>query len=185
MEKYKENYFKKFGCTNILHIGGHMGQEIKIYDGLGLDFTFVEPIPRYANILRSKGLNVIEAAVSNFRGVSKFNIARVSERSSLKKTTDDVATFKKVIQVKTVKLSDIQKGFDGVSIDAQGETFEILESGKLDFKVIICEASITPRYKGEASLFEIQAYLEARDYELVDQYRHKTLDIHDLVFKKI
>lgn len=58
----KEKYFAD--CSNILHIGGHEGQEAGLYKLLGKQFTFVEPMPEYAERMRKKGFNVIEKAVT-------------------------------------------------------------------------------------------------------------------------
>lgn len=178
----KEYFFKKYKCNNILHIGGHIGQEAPIYKELGLLFTFVEPIPKYINILKNKGYNVIEGAVTKKKGKLNFNIANVTERSSLKNTSSDIMTVSKCILVNTFRLKDIQDGFDGLVIDAQGETYDILKSGKLDFKVIICETSEIPRYEGEGSRDKVLKLLTEHGYKRINTFKHKTLDIYDDVF---
>lgn len=185
MEKYKENYFAKYGCKNILHIGGHLGQESGIYKKLGVDFTFAEPIPKFARAIRKQGDKVIEKAVTRKSGKATFNIGKISERSSLKRTTSSVTPVSKKIEVETVALSAISKGFDGICIDAQGETLDILLGEKdFNFKVIICEVSNEPRYRGEGSARQVTALLQGKGFDLVAQYPHKKLDIHDFVFIK-
>ncbi len=184
MQKEKEHFFKKFKCTNVLHIGGHSGQEASLYKELGLSFTFIEPMPEYARALRHGGHSVIEAAITKLRGRTSFYVGHESERSSLKETTPDVTTVAKKIQVNTLTLADVQDGFDGLSIDAQGETIDILRSGRLDFKVIVCEVSNAPRYAGEGSRQQVAAFLDMHGYRKVAEFRHRTLDIFDDVFVK-
>ena len=91
-------------------------------------------------------------------------------------------TVKDTLKVQKVTLSDIQEGFDGLAIDAQGETYDILQSGTLTFKVIICEASEVPRYKGEHSREEITNFLKRTGYKLIETHQHETLDIHDMIW---
>lgn len=178
----KEKHFAE--CSNILHIGGHKGQEAPIYANMGLRFTFVEPIPEFAQIMRNKGYHVIEKAVSGKEGIIEFNIASVSERSSIRIAPEEVMTVERTIPVRCTTLGKIQNGYDGLSIDAQGETLEILKSGNLDFNVVICEVSKKPRYEGEGSRALVEELMIANDYQLVEEYKHKKLDIFDLVWKK-
>lgn len=184
MEKYKEEYFALNGCKNIIHIGGHKGEESEIYKSLGIKYVFVEPIPRLANIIRDKGINVIEKAVARESGKIKFNIAKVSERSSMYDPLDNVMEVREIIEVQSIRLSEIQEGFDGIAIDAQGATYEILKSGQLNFKVIICEVSKIPRYSGEETKETIEKLLEENNYIKIREIKHKTLDIYDTIWKK-
>jgi hypothetical protein len=184
MEKIKESYFKIHGCSNILHIGGHRGQEADIYNDLGLKFTFVEPIPAYVSEMRSKGINVVEAAISDYRGETSFIIGEISERSSLKMPPSDLTGVKETIIVSVMTLRDVQKGFDGLAIDAQGETYEILKGGDLNFKVILCEASLNPRYNKEVGREKITELLLKNGYREEASYKHGDLDIYDIIFIK-
>lgn len=179
----KEALFKKYNCRKILHIGGHKGQEGPIYKSLGLDFTFVEPIPKFAEIMRGKGYSVIEKAVSLKNGVAVFNVAKVSERSSLR-FANGVMEVVRGIKVKTTTLSKIQRGYDGLAIDAQGETYDILKSGVLDFKVIICEVSDKPRYFGEARRSRVESLLKENGYKKAARFQHGDLDIYDIAWIK-
>jgi hypothetical protein len=182
--KLKEAYFKIYGCSNILHIGGHRGQEADIYRDLGLMFTFVEPIPTYARMMRAQGFRVIEAAISDRRGEVPFLIGEISERSSLKTPPEGVTGIKDTIIVSVMTLRDVQSGFDGIAIDAQGETYEILKSGDLNFKVILCEVSINPRYNKEVGSEEIIKLLAQNNYKEIAKYQHGSQDIYDLIFIK-
>jgi hypothetical protein len=44
-----EVFFNLPPHNNVLHIGGHLGLEAKFYKNV----TFVEPIPKYANFLKT------------------------------------------------------------------------------------------------------------------------------------
>lgn len=178
----KETFFKKSRCHKILHIGGHKGQEGPIYGYMRLAFTFVEPMPRFARLMRRKGYRVIQKAVSSKEGSAVFKIAKVSERSSLRQS-DSVEVARK-IPVKTTTLAKIQRGYDGLAIDAQGETYNILKSGKLTFKVIICEVSDTPRYAGEAGRRSVERLLADNGYKEAAVYQHGDQDIFDIVWIK-
>lgn len=185
MEKYKtkEKYFT--GCKAVLHVGGHVGQEAETYKRIGVAFTFVEPVPRLASIARGMGHHVLNIAVSDFRGLASFNVARSSERSSLLEAPSDVMEVRERILVPVMKLEDIQLGFDGLSIDAQGSTYAILSGGILKkFNVIVCEVSERPRYKGERTRADVSELLRRNGFEEVADYRHKTLDIFDTVWKR-
>lgn len=188
MEKYKtkEEYLQ--GCKSVLHIGGHTGQEGQTYARMGLSCVFVEPMPKQAEIARSKGYTVLQIAVSDFRGIASFNVAKVSERSSLLDAPKDVMEVEKKIIVPVLKLGDICNSFDALSIDTQGSTGAILNGANKEqlrsFKVIICEVSEKPRYKGEQSRREVAMLLERAGFREVASFKHKTLDIYDTIWKK-
>lgn len=179
----KEYHFKD--CKNVLHIGGHKGQESLIYKKIGVDFTFVEPIKKLADYIKLKGNKVLNVAVSNTRSKSRFYVTKWSQRSSLLLPDESIAIVDKIIEVETVLLSDIQDGFDGLAIDAQGSTYDILKYGDLSkFKVIVCESSIVPRYSKEKSKESIECLLENSDLLKVVEYPHPDKNIIDLVYRK-
>jgi len=185
-KKYKEEYFE--GCRNVLHIGGHAGQEAPLYKNVGVSFVFVEPIPRLARMIQKAGHVVLPVAISNFRGIASLNVAKVTERSSLLDAPKEVMTVSKKIPVAVLQLSDICAPFDGLSIDTQGSTYDILSSAsKKDlrhFNIIVCEVSENPRYNGERSRKDVADLLTGAGFEEIAFYKHKTLDIFDIVWKK-
>jgi len=184
MENCKESHFKEYGCTNVLHIGGHRGQEAGVYESLGLRFTFVEPNPKYAAILREKGYPTIEAAVSSLMGKTTFHLhPESSELSSLKveKGVAPASSF----EVECMTLGQVQHegDFDALSVDAQGETYDIIAYGDLSrFKVIICETSQKPRYEGEKSAHHIAALLKLEGFTQKHVYPHGSKDVADEVW---
>lgn len=168
----------------VLHIGGHKGQEGEMYKRVAKSFTFVEPHPHFVKVLRNKGYKVLPFAITNKEGLVDFFVTNNSQKSSLKEPTLVDSEHKETIKVRCVPLKDIQRGFDVLVIDAQGETFEVLNSGDLVFDIILCEASTNPRYKGEKNREDIHKLLVSSNYKLINELQHKSKDIYDLVYIK-
>lgn len=167
---------------HVLHIGGYVGEEAPLYKQMGIDFTFVEPVPEYADVIRSNGHKVIEVAVGKVGEIDFYKRKYASSYLYGKKMRGSP-----LIKVKGVKLSTIQEEnhrvYDMLVIDAQGATLDILKSGMLDdFEYIVCEASQKPRYDGEAPMQEIIDYMTSKNFELIYPFKHVGHDIFDLVF---
>jgi len=160
---YKQ--ISNYAPTNILHIGGHIGQEGEIYKDI-CSFTFVEPVQKFADIIVSKGYNVINKAVGYRRGQREFYIK--NQISSFLMTKVPHGQIKSTVDC--VKLCDIQKGYDILIVDVEGSTLEVLESGILNFKVIIAELRDDPAFVGEATKDKIIEYLFNQGYKLVDEF---------------
>lgn len=187
-EKYKASllWLQQYvqGCT-VLHIGGHKGQEGKLYTQFCRDFLFVEPIPKFHKLLLKKGYKSLNVAISLLSGTNDFYVTEKSQRSSMKFPQEDVASIKKKIKVKSICLSEVKGSWDVLVIDAQGTTYDILLSGNLSvFKCIVCEASTTPRYSEEAEKDKIEKLLVEQGFEKIDEFQHKSKDIYDVVFER-
>jgi len=175
-----DEFYKR--VKNVLHVGGFAGDDI--YQRKGIDCTFVEPIPQYASIIKARGFKVIQKAVSNERGKADFYITTKEKRSSLRKS-DVPGEIKETIKVDRVLLKDIQEGFDGLVVDAQGETYWILEQGDLSkFNAVICEVSEKPRYESEKSKEEVEKLLSDQGFSKVGEKKHGKYDIYDILFIK-
>jgi hypothetical protein len=186
-EKYKKTlmWLKPFiQGKRVLHIGCHKGQEGNLYKEFTEDFTFVEPIPKFHKLLLSKGYKSLNIAITDYEGTKDFFMTTKSQRASLKEPDKSVATISKKISVTCKPLKAIQGDFNCLVVDAQGETFNILNSGLLTFDTIVCEVSTNPRYKGESHRTVVEDYLRDNGYVFVDEYRHKDKDIYDIVYKK-
>jgi hypothetical protein len=169
----------------VLHIGGHKGQEGKLYKKFTKGFAFVEPMPDFAKLINDKGYKVFNCAVTNYQGYKEFIVMKNSQRSSLQTADEDVAIPHTKIMVQCVPLIAIQKGFNTLVIDAQGESYNILISGDLRFfDTVICEASKNPRYSDEKDYTTIIQFMTQQGFKFVDELQHKTKDIYDLVFKR-
>jgi len=159
----------------VLHIGGYIGIEAPFYN----DVTFVEPMPQYADYLRSNGFKVIEGAV----GGKELYITSYDQASSILKPKQH--KIREKIEVKEYQLSDIEEDFDMLVMDTQGSELQILKSGTLDnFKHIVLEASTNPRYENAGSKEEIENYLKNKWFEKINEFQHGKHDIYDLVFRR-
>jgi FkbM family methyltransferase len=165
LKEYIEFYKKisNYNPTNILHIGGHIGQEGEIYKDI-CPFTFVEPVAKFAEIIADKGYRVINTAIGSSKGERTFYVR--NQISSLLMTKVNHGQTKTTVQV--VRLKDIQEGFDALIVDVEGATMEVLKSGDLSkFKVIIAELRDDPAFIGEATKQEVIMYLKEKGFKII------------------
>jgi len=175
----------KYNPKKILHIGGHTGEEGEIYKSMDAEFTFVEPVPEYAEVARKKGYDVMEIAVGPEKGEKDFNVRGVFSSFLLRKKEllpyqeRWLAKHKEKtgqIRVKVIPLSDIQEGYDTLVVDTEGTTLDVLKSGRLDFKTIIAEVRRdVPAYYNEPPNEEIVKYLEENGYVERGVYGNNTI----------
>lgn len=170
---------EKYEPKNILHIGGYLGGEGELYSKNGWDFTFVEPVPEYAEEIRKKGYKVIENAVGT-PGKREFYVlgalSSLFEREikkndvSYKKYAEPASVKERKIEVDVVALKDIQKGFDTLVIDAEGAEWEILHTGDLNFRIIIVESAAPHKYLKEKKLRRVEAHILRNGYVKKEHY---------------
>jgi len=161
----------KYAPKHILHVGGHKGQEGKVYEKLGCDFTFVEPVPKFAKIIRNKGYKVIETSIDLERGTSDFYVN--AQTSSFNKRSNDDKFNKVVIKVNKVKLSDIEGEFDILVVDTEGNDLRVLKSAsQLNYKVIICEGRSDKKYNIKPTKKPLEDYLLKQKYSKVLEVEH-------------
>lgn len=178
IDKVFPSYVSKLS-GRILHIGGYMGEEGEFYKEHRLDFTYVEPLEHCVAVMREKGYDVIQAAISTSE---TFYVAGTNASSILPPIEHKL---KDKIVVNHKLLSDIEEGYNILILDVQGATLDVLETGNLlGFDVIICEVSKSSRYVGERTYEAVVAFLNSRGFKLVDEYQHAHYDIYDLVFEK-
>lgn len=178
---------KKVGIKpiGVVHVGAHAGQEAESYKGLKQ--LYIEPIPKYAKLLREKGLEVIEAAASDYDGQADFHITTFDQGSSLLVPLEHkVGT---VIKVPVGKLKNLVKeaGYNYLVIDTQGSELQVLKGADLDkFDVVICETSTRKRYQGAATEEEILRYMWENRYFLPIIMKHAEDGvINDCVFVRL
>lgn len=173
---------QKYSPKNILHIGGHFGEEGEEYKSLEADFTFVEPVKEFAQVIKDKGYKCLEVAVGSNegefyvdRGLSSFlkaNYPRDPDR---------------VEHIKAVPLSEVESGFDTLIIDTEGTTLELLKTGTLkDAQTIVCELRKNTLFIGEAPQKEVEEYLKEKGFEKVEEYPlFDDPNAYDVYFKRI
>jgi hypothetical protein len=157
---------EKYNCKNILHIGGHWGEEADEYIALGADFTFVEPVKEFAEVIRSKGYKCLEMAIGTRTG--DFYVDR--GLSSFLKTNYE-RTPVRTEQVTAVPLSEIEAGFDTLIIDTEGTDFEVLQSGTLQYaKTIVVELRKEALFIGETTQEWVEEYLLTKGFKKVEEH---------------
>ena len=178
----------KYSPKRILHIGGHTGEEGEVYKSMDAEFTFVEPVPEYAEVARKKGYDVMEVAIGE-RGEKEFNVRGVFSSFLLRKKEllpyqeRWLAKHKEKsgqIKVKVIPLSDIQEGYDTLVVDTEGTVLDVLKSGQLNFKTIIAEVRRdVPAYDNELPNEEIVKYLKENGYVEGGVYGNNTIFTKD------
>lgn len=177
-------HLHEYNPKNILHIGGHTAEEAEIYKEIGADFTFVEPVPEFAEIIRKKGYKVIEAAVGTEPGEREFNVCSVFS-SFLFRKKECLAyqdrwmrkskEKQRKIMVKIIRMSDIDGNFDTLVVDTEGTVLDVLKSGELNFETIVAEVRETPAYNGEPDNNEIEKYLNEKGYSKISKHGNNTI----------
>lgn len=156
----------KYNCKNILHIGGHWGEEAEEYIALGADFTFVEPVKEFAQVIKEKGYKCLEMAIGTHTG--DFYVDR-GLSSFLK--TNYPRSIVRTEQVTAVPLSEVEKGFDTLIIDTEGTGYEVLLSGTLkDAKTIVVELRKNALFVGETTQDKVEEYLLTKGFKKVEEY---------------
>ena len=173
---------EKYNPKNILHIGGHFGEEAPEYEMLGAEFTFVEPVPEFAKVIKDKGYKCLEMAIGE--GEGEFYVDR--GLSSFRKTNYP-REIERVEKIKAVPLREIEKGFDTIIIDTEGTIMEVLKSGTLEYaKTLVCELRKQELFIGEVLQVEVEQYLLTKGFEKVEEYPlFDDPNAYDVYFKKI
>lgn len=164
----------KYEPKNILHIGGHLGEEGELYKSIGSEFTFIEPVPEFAKEIKRRGYKVIQCAVGE-RGERDFIVRSIFSSFYQRDSSYDgwlerwlgekgIKDSPEIIKVKVRPLSDFQKGFDTLVLDAEGAELEVLKSGDLNFRIMIIEVKDVLSNKGGSSRSEIEDYIFKHGY---------------------
>jgi len=177
---------QKYNPKNILHIGGHYGEEGEEYTEMGADFTFVEPVQEFAQVIKDKGYKCLEIAVGTSEG--EFYVDRgLSSFLKLNAEKSFTRTINRVEHIKAVPLSEIEKGFDTLVIDTEGTIMEVLKSGTLeDAKTIMCELRKDILFIGEEPQEEVEKYLLTKGFIKTEEYPlFDDPNAYDVYFKRI
>ena len=175
----------KYSPKNILHIGGHIGEEGEVYNELGADVLFVEPVKEYADIIKDKGFNVLNVAIGLNRGMVDFRVAGIFSSTMKRNAYQDYednwlkenGTKVYNTKVKMVRLDDIEGHFDTLLVDTEGTVLDVLKSGKLNYKIIIAEESsdLEPQFENEPHNSEIEKYLNTKGYRKVYKFQNNAI----------
>jgi FkbM family methyltransferase len=165
------------GC--VLHVGAHLGQEVPIYEAAGFArIVAVEPLPSAAAVLRERGVEVIEAAVSRRPGPLRlFETPWDQQSSILRPTNFDV---RRTHRVEAVTLDDLPPA-DLLVVDVQGAEADVLTSGALVASLVIVEMCTEQRYRRAAKPRHVHSLLRAAGYRRVVRRWHNAT-IYDAAY---
>lgn len=175
------------GCTSIVHVGGNFGQERKIYESLGVNVLWIEPIDEIyerlcSNIKSFAGQKAVKALltdkpgqqvtlnIASNRGASS-SIFPLADHKKLWPEIDYVGQVQMVTDTLDNVLAD-QGPVDALVMDTQGAELLILRGGEETLKhvqYVHTEASDFDAYAGGCRLSEISAFLGAREFYEIDR----------------
>ena len=176
---------KEMGVSprGVIHVGAHEGQEAGDYDELKQ--LYIEPIPSLAKLLRDKGFDVLEVAISNYTGTSDFYITDFDQGSSLLLPLEHSIKNKITVSVNTLEnVVPDSSSYNCLVIDVQGEELGVLKGARLEkFDLIICETNSRERYSGSPVHEDIVGYMKDNGFRLSKFFSHSEDNvIKDCVF---
>ena len=186
METLLRHALKISNIDSVIHVGGHIGQEVDIYKSL--DFTrviYFEPVKSFSEqialkIKNLKNFELFQYALGNDNFEAQIYIADKGEgdnsgSSSLLEPRESEITFSNTEIIKVRKYSDL--GIDSIDcaiIDTQGYELEILKGfkNKLDsFKFLILEFSNYEGYIGQVLYSDLNMFLNKNNFVLLKQFK--------------
>lgn len=189
MEERIVNLFKDSTVKNILHIGACLGEEKSFYDTLNPEKVYwFEPnpnlIPELTEKIKSEKYESVlfPYAVGKKNGSLPFNIIGDDHGSNpgcsslrgLKEhaTMYPQIKFKNSVIVNVVNIDDflnennLSTEFDIVSLDTQGNDFDILTTSEFIFsaEAIVIETASIELYDGQVIEEKITEYMESKGF---------------------
>jgi len=189
MEEKIVEIFEGRKLKNILHIGACLGEEKTFYDKLNPDRVYwFEPNPQLIPELKEKIKSteyesiLFPHAVGKENGHLPFNIIGDDHGSnpgcsSLRDLKEHSRMYpniklKQTVNVDVVNIDDfldknnLVKYFDLVSLDTQGNDFDILTTSEYIFtaKAVVIETSSLELYEGQVVEDKITEYMESKGF---------------------
>ncbi len=181
---------QKSKVNSLVHIGGHIGQEINFYQSLNFDkVIYFEPVKKFADEIRHKiehlaNFSLHECALGNENSNKLIHIANKGENddsgstSLLEPRKSNISFGKTIIEVK--KYSSFNYlNIDMAVIDTQGYELEVLrgfENKISTFKFLIVEFSNFEGYLNQTIQKDLNKFLILNNFSLVTQ-RKKVLKV--------
>ena len=169
----------------IYHIGGFNGGEWTIYQSLGIEAVFFEPVKaNYAKLAERVGRErAYLVALGNFDGFATINVASNGQSSCILPPHEHLAqyptvTFRETETVRVMKLDDILTPItlpldaNMINIDVEGYELEVFRGAsevlkKIDY--IMCEVALIELQRGRPLVGDIDDFLKTLGF-----YRFKT-----------
>lgn len=174
---------KKSNISSLIHVGGHIGQEVNFYNSLNLDkVIYFEPVKEFADELKLKinkfsNFHLHQCALGNENSNKVIYIADKGEdddsgsTSLLKPRKSDISFSKRIIEVKKYSSFDYSD-IDIAVLDTQGYELEVLKGfeNKLQtFKFIIVEFSNFEGYINQTIHKDLNKFLNLNYFTLLTQ----------------
>ena len=179
LEKLVDKY--NLDIRGLIHIGGNTGGEVPIYEKLGIDAIYFEPVPASFQQLKEKvGDKAINCALGNFNGTAKMYVASDNGMSSslmeplLHKTQYPQITYDTTIEVDVCRLEDIltnPQRYNMINIDVEGYTLEVFKGAEsiietMDY--IMAEVNNAELYRGCVLVDELDTFLSRFGFSRVE-----------------
>ena len=167
----------------MIHVGGHIGQEVNFYNSLNLDkVIYFEPVKEFADELKLKinkfsNFHLHQCALGNENSNKVIYIADKGENddsgstSLLEPRKSDISFGKRIIEVKKYSSFDYSN-IDIAVLDTQGYELEVLKGfeNKLQtFKFIIAEFSNFEGYINQTIHKDLNKFLNLNNFSLLTQ----------------
>ena len=153
--------------NGVIHVGGHIGEEIPLYKKQTNNIHIFEPIRECFDMIDNT-VNKYNVAIGSNSSVMEFNVASNYQSSSFLDpethlTEHDWVTFreKRLIQITTLDSYNITD-CNFLNIDVQGYELEVLKGAKNTLNrinYILTEVNEKELYKNCAQMSEIDAFL--------------------------
>lgn len=189
MEERIVGFFKDSTVKNILHIGACLGEEKTFYDTLNPEKIYwFEPNPNLISELKERIKSekyesvLFPYAVGKENGSLPFHIIGDDDGSnpgcsSLRGLKEHATMYPKIklknsVTVDVINIDDflnrnnLSTEFDIVSLDTQGNDFDILTTSEFIFsaKVIVIETASIELYEGQVIEEKITEYMESKGF---------------------
>lgn len=212
-QHYFRNKNDRFLCniSGVIHVGANIGQERDLYNSLGLNVLWIEPIPEIfeklvINIRHFHKQKAIKALVTDEDNKDYiFNIANNSGASSsileLKHHKDiwPSVKFISTINLKSISLNSLLKresiNFDkyqALVIDTQGSELLVLQGSipiLKHFRYIKTEVPNFESYESCVTISEMDSFLKSFGYIEISRFKFAGRPGHgeyfDVVYKKL
>jgi FkbM family methyltransferase len=170
--------------SSLVHIGGHIGQEVNFYKSLDLDnVIFFEPVNEFADHIENKIRNLSNfvlhrCALGNQNSSKTIYIADKGKKddsgsTSLKEPQKSNITFSTTRTIEVKKYSSFKYSrIDLAILDTQGYELEVLEGfeSKINtFKFLIVEFSNYEGYKNQTIYKDLNNFLCLNNFSFVKQ----------------
>jgi hypothetical protein len=168
--------------THVLHVGGHLGQEVEHYRAAGVErITYMEPTRDCAEVLRQLGpdVEVIEAAAGPADSVPILALCGGDGAWNTLRpvigTGAGVHLSEGGMVVRVVPIRDVQGDADVLVVDTQGTEVEALATADLDspeLRVVIVETQ-TSGHPEAAHLDEVRKIMAVSGWVPVLAWSHE------------